>query len=147
MSIEAMISEHPQVGGHDNGTLAVAVRRAMLCSAICNSCADACIAEMKGMEGGASDGGMDMSQCIRLCLDCSDICTATMRVAMRRTGHDRQMIRTMLAACIEACERCGAECARHDHAHCRRCAQMCRECADDCRAALVELNREVHGQA
>jgi hypothetical protein len=138
MSIEAMISEHPQVGGDDNKSLGLAVRRAMLCSAICNSCADACIAEMKGASA------MDMSQCIRLCLDCSDVCHATARVAMRRTGHDRQLIRTLLAVCIEACERCGEECARHDNPHCRRCAQMCRECADDCRAALENLNREVN---
>lgn len=133
MSIEAMISEHPDVGSDYNESLGLAVRRAMLCSAICNSCADACVAEP-----------MDMSQCVRLCLDCSDVCQATSRVAMRRTGHDRQLIRTMLAACIEACERCGAECARHDHAHCRRCATMCRECAEDCRRALDDLNAEVH---
>jgi hypothetical protein len=141
MSIEAMISEHPQVGGDYNESLGLAVRHAMLCSAICNSCADACIAEMK------MGAGMDMSQCIRLCLDCSDVCNATARVAMRRTGHDRQLIRTILAACIEACELCHAECAAHDNPHCRRCAQMCRECADDCRAALAGLNEEVHAQA
>ena len=139
MSIEAMISEHPQVGADYNESLGLAVRRAMLCSAICNSCADACIAEMK------AGAGMDMSQCIRLCLDCSDVCNAAARVAMRRTGHDRQLIRTMLAACIEACERCGAECARHDNPHCRRCATMCRECADDCLRALEVLHDEVRG--
>ena len=143
MSIEAMISEHPEVGGDYNESLGLAVRRAMLCSAICNSCADACIAEMKG--GADSSGSMDMSQCIRLCLDCSDVCQTTARVAMRRTGHDRQLIRAMLAVCIEACVRCGEECAGHDNAHCRRCAQMCRECADDCRAALARLNAEVNG--
>jgi hypothetical protein len=136
MSIEAMIAEHPDVGADYNETLGMAVRRAMLCSAICNSCADACLAEP-----------MDMSQCVRLCLDCSDVCMATSRVAMRRTGHDRQLIRTMLAACIEACERCFAECSRHDNPHCRRCARMCRECADDCRAALDGLNLEVHAEA
>jgi len=134
MSIEAMISEHPDVGADYNESLGLAVRRAMLCSAICNSCADACVAEP-----------MDMSQCVRLCLDCSDVCQATSRVAMRRTGHDRQLIRTMLAACIEACERCGAECARHDNPHCRRCATMCRECADDCLRALEVLHDEVRG--
>jgi hypothetical protein len=146
MSIEAMISEHPQVGPDYDDSLGVAVRRAMLCAAICNSCADACIAEMK-LGAGGNTGGMDMSQCIRLNLDCSDVCNAAARVAMRRTGHDRQLIRTMLAACIEACERCGAECAQHDNPHCRRCAQMCRECADDCRAALAGLNAEVHSAA
>lgn len=136
MSIEAMISEHPDVNGNTNETLGVAVRKAVDCAAICNSCADACVAEP-----------MDMAQCIRLCSDCADVCTATYRVASRRTGHDRNLIRTLLATCIEACENCAAECAMHDHAHCQRCAVMCQECADACRAALEALNREVHADA
>ena len=88
-----------------------------------------------------------MNQCIRTCLDCSDVCEATYRVATRRTGSNRQLIRTQLATCIEACEICEAECARHENDHCRRCAQMCRECADDCRLALESLNEEVHETA
>ena len=73
MSIEKMISEHPDVGGDFNPALGLAVRHAMYCAAICNSCADACSAEE-----------MDMRQCIRLCMDCSDVCEATYRVASRR---------------------------------------------------------------
>ena len=87
---------------------------------------------------------MEMRRCIRLCMDCADVCTATYRLASRRTDENRQLIRTMLAACIEACETCAGECERHDHAHCRRCAVMCRECARDCRIALTNLNAEVH---
>ena len=128
MSIKEMIREHPDVAGNDNDSLGQAVKHAMYCAAICNSCADACAAEE-----------MDMRQCIRTCLDCSDVCEATYRVATRRTGENRQLIRTQLATCIEACEICEAECARHDHDHCRRCAEMCRECADDCRKALATL--------
>ena len=133
MSIEKMISEHPQVGADYNETLGQAVKHAVDCAAICNSCADACSAEE-----------MDMRRCIRLCLDCADVCTATYRVATRRTDKNRQMIRSMLAVCIEACEICAEECERHEHAHCRRCARMCRECAEDCRAALANHNDEVH---
>ena len=133
MSIIKMIQEHPDVQGDDNPALGEAVKHAMYCAAICNSCADACSAE-----------AMDMRRCIRLCMDCADICAATYRVASRRTDHNRQLIRTMLTTCREACETCEAECARHDTAHCRRCAQMCRECADDCHKALESLNEEVH---
>ena len=129
MSIEAMISEHPDVGANYNEALGRAVKHALYCSAICNSCADACLAEE-----------MDMHQCIRLCLDCSDVCQATSRIATRRTGGNVELIRPMLQTCITACELCEAECAKHDHAHCRRCAQMCRECAVDCRRALETLN-------
>ena len=136
MSIEKMILEHPQVGPGFNPVLGLAVRHAMECAAICNACADACSAEP-----------MDMRRCIRLCMDCADVCTATYRVATRRTDHNRQLIRTMLAACIEACDICRAECAKHEHAHCRRCAAMCRQCAGDCRESLIALNAEVHEAA
>ncbi|HEX2792812.1 MAG TPA: four-helix bundle copper-binding protein [Croceicoccus sp.] len=131
MSIEKMISEHPDVGADFNESLALAVRHAMYCAAICNSCADACSAEE-----------MEMKRCIRLCSDCADICTATYRVASRRTDENRSVIRAMLALCVKACETCAEECGKHDHPHCRRCAQMCRECARDCKAALEDLHDE-----
>jgi len=134
MSIEKMISEHPDVvaSGAHNEALGKAVKHAMYCAAICNSCADACLAEE-----------MDMHQCVRTCLDCSDVCEATYRVATRRTGSNVAVIRAMLEACIRTCEICEAECAKHDNDHCRRCAQMCRECAEDCRAAVGSLDAEV----
>lgn len=132
MSISKMIASHPDVvaeaGGPFNEALATAVKHAMYCAAICNSCADACAAE-----------DMDMSQCIRTCSDCSDVCTAAYRVATRRTGANREVIQAILEACIMACEICAAECEKHDHDHCRRCAEMCRECAEDCKAALEGL--------
>ena len=135
MSIEKMISEHPDVRGNFNASLALAVKHAMDCAAICNSCADACSGE-----------DMEMRRAIGLPMDCADVCTATYRIATRRTDENRQLIRTMLAACIEACETCAEECERHDHPHCRRCAVMCRECARDCRSALTILNEEVHAE-
>lgn len=131
MSIEKMISEHPAVGDGYNESLGLAVRHALYCAAVCNSCADACSGEV-----------MEMQRCIRLCSDCSDICEATYRVASRRTDENRAIIREMLALCIKACETCAEECEKHDHAHCRRCAQMCRECARDCKAAMEELQAE-----
>lgn len=125
MSLEKMISLHPDVGGSLNTDLATAARHAMLCSLFCTSCADACLAE-----------DMDMRQCVRTCSDCADVCAATARLAVRRSGQDIGMLRTQLEACIRACELCAAECERHDHEHCKLCAEMCRECAGDCRKAL-----------
>ena len=125
MSLEKMISLHPDVAGDVNDALATAARHAMLCSLFCTSCADACAAEP-----------MDMRQCIRTCLDCADVCAATARLATRRTGQNIELLRAQLETCIRACEICAAECGRHDHEHCRLCAQMCRECAEDCRKAL-----------
>jgi hypothetical protein len=138
MSIEKMIGEHPDVvaSGSYNEALGRAVKHAMYCAAICNSCADACLAEE-----------MDMSQCVRTCLDCSDVCEATYRVAARRTGSNVEVIRAMLQTCIRTCDICEAECARHDNDHCRRCSQMCRECAEDCRVALDSLEAEARQPA
>lgn len=128
MSLEKMIAAHPQV---DDVTeeLVLAARHAMLCSLFCTSCADACSAE-----------AMDMAQCVRTCMDCADVCAATSRLAVRRTGQDIGVLRTMLEACIKACETCAEECGRHDNPHCQLCATMCRECAEDCRKALPKVH-------
>lgn len=125
MSLEKMISLHPDVGGRVNEGLVKAARHAMLCSLFCASCADACLAEQ-----------MDMRQCIRICLDCADICAATSRLMVRRTAQDIQMLRTQMEACVTACQICAAECSKYDMEHCKLCETMCRECAEDCRNAL-----------
>src|SRR4051812_32911436 len=127
MSIAQIIAAHPDAHG-SNEAVALAVRHAMFCAAICTSCADADAAEE-----------MDMRQCVRTCLDCADICAATARVAIRQTGSNGPVTRAMLETCVTACETCAEECERHDHHHCRRCAEMCRECARDCRAAIESL--------
>jgi hypothetical protein len=128
MSIEKMISLHPDVAGNFNDALAKAAHHAMYCSLMCTSCADACQAEP-----------MDMRQCIRTCSDCADVCEATAKLMVRRTGQDIEMMRAQMEACIRACEICATECERHDHEHCKLCAKMCRECADDCRKALPNV--------
>lgn len=128
MSLSKMIARHPDVNGDVNEALVTAARHAMLCSLFCTSCADACVAE-----------DMDMRACIRTCLDCADVCAATARLAVRRTSQDIEMLRAQVETCIRACELCSAECARHDHEHCKLCATMCRECAQDCRKALPTI--------
>lgn len=128
MSIKEMINEHPDVAGHLNEPLAEAVKHAMYCAAICNSCADAC---------GAEEG--DRRDCIRSCMDCADVCTATYRVSSRRTGRNVIVLRNMLEVCASTCEACAEHCAMHDDAHCNRCEKMCRECAADCRKAIETL--------
>jgi len=126
MSLEKMISRHPDVGGAVNEDLVKAARHAGLCSLFCTSCADACLAEQ-----------MDMRQCIRVCLDCAEVCAAASRLMVRRTAQDIEMLRAQMEACIRACGICASECAKHDMEHCKLCETMCRESADDCRTALA----------
>jgi hypothetical protein len=124
MSLEKMISLHPDVSGALNEDLVKAARHAMLCSLFCTSCADACVAEK-----------MDMRQCIRVCLDCADVCAASSRLMVRRTAQDVDILRTQIEACIRACEICASACAKHDMEHCKLCETMCR----DCRKALATV--------
>lgn len=127
MSIHKMMELHPDVA-ELNEELATAARHAMFCGLMCTSCADACSAE-----------DMDRRQCIRSCLDCADVCDATAKLAVRRTGKNAPVLRSMVETCIRTCELCAEECARHEHEHCRLCAEMCRECAEDCRKALPSI--------
>ena len=127
MSIHKMISLHPDVD-ELNEALATAARHAMFCAVMCASCADACLAEE-----------MNMRQCIRSCLDCADVCEATAKLAVRRTGENVAVLRSMVETCIRTCELCAEECARHEHEHCRLCVEICRECTEDCRKALPTL--------
>jgi hypothetical protein len=128
MSIRKMIALHPEVAGHLNQPLGDAVHHMMYCAKMCQSCADACVAE-----------AVDMDQCIRLCSDCADICDATSNIALRQSGENDQIVREMLELCARACESCAAQCEKHNHEHCKLCAQMCRECARDCRVAAESV--------
>lgn len=84
---------------------------------------------------------------VRLNLDCADACFATARIATRRAGGNVEVIAPMLQACIEACRRCGDECAMHAETmnmeHCRICADACRRCERACREALSTLGHTV----
>lgn len=134
MYAQQMISSHPDVRGNTNDALIRAIEEMLNCAQVCTSCADACLAEEKVME---------LRQCIRLNLDCADACFATARIATRRAGGNVEVIAPMLQACIEACHRCGAECAHHgEHMnmeHCRICADACQRCEAACLEALSSL--------
>jgi hypothetical protein len=128
MSIRKMIALHPAAQGHVNQPLGDAVHHAMYCAKMCLSCADACAAEP-----------MDMKQCIRVCSDCADVCEATARLGARRTGTNDEVLKETLELCARVCDWCAIECDKHDHEHCRLCAQICRECAEDCRKAALTV--------
>ncbi len=41
--------------------------------------------------------------------------------------------RRVVPSLREACDRCAAECGKHQADHCKRCAEACRRCAEECR--------------
>ena len=91
------------------------------CIAACEFCSDACLDE---------DDVKMMVPCIRLDRDCADICRLTAAYIARNSPHAPHVMRE----CIEICQKCHDECAKHQHDHCQACAKACQECLDACRA-------------
>ena len=130
MSLQQMISTHPDVKGSTNDDLIRCLEECYACAAACTSCADACLGEAMVA---------DLRQCIRLNLDCADVCLATGKIGSRRTGSNESLIRRQLEVCAEACRLCAGECGKHAqmHEHCRICADHCRRCEQACHAAIA----------
>ncbi|MGI1806677.1 four-helix bundle copper-binding protein [Exiguobacterium sp. TDN 0502] len=89
------------------------------CIVTCNTCFDACLSE---------EHVSAMTDCIRLDRDCADICSLLVQAVVRNSSQ----VTTLAAACIEICENCARECAKHDHEHCQNCAEACLACAKHC---------------
>ncbi len=131
--VEAMLQTHPvAIGGIDRDMLVACLRACLDCAQTCTSCAYACLAE---------DMVAELRQCIRRNQDCADVCAATARVLTRRSGTNDALVRSLLAACQEACRSCAEECEQHAgmHEHCRICAEACRHCEQACAELLAEL--------
>lgn len=90
------------------------------CQAACNHCFNACLEE-KDVK--------TMAQCIKLNRDCSEICS----VVMSFVASESDFAHEVLKLCVDVCEACAAECAKHSYEYCRQCVQACGKCADSCR--------------
>ncbi|MEX1042855.1 MAG: four-helix bundle copper-binding protein [Pirellulaceae bacterium] len=99
---------------------AACIQACVECAMACEHCADSCLSEQ--------DVGM-MVECIRLDGDCSAMCW----MAAKFMSRDSEFALQFCGLCAEVCEACGAECGKHDHDHCRKCAEACRRCAQECR--------------
>lgn len=91
------------------------------CAAACDHCATACLAE---------DNVAAMENCIRTDIDCADICRLAAAAMARGSASASDICRL----CADICDRCAAECGKHDHDHCQACAKACRDCGEECRA-------------
>jgi len=98
-----------------------AIETLLNCFTECENCASACLQE---------ENVQMMVRCIQTDRDCADICKLTATLLARGSEHGKHLLRE----CIEVCEACAAECAKHDHDHCQRCAEACRRCAEACRS-------------
>jgi hypothetical protein len=89
------------------------------CAAACDHCADACLGE--------PDVKM-MADCIRLDRDYAEICWLAAALMSRGSRFAAALCRV----CADVCEACGAECEKHKHDHCQKCAAACWACAEAC---------------
>jgi len=96
------------------------IEACLKCASACQHCAASCTR--------LDDVNM-MATCIRNDMECAALCYAAAQ--LMSLGSDKAT--EVCKICAELCEKCGAECAKHDHAHCKACAEACRICADECR--------------
>jgi hypothetical protein len=126
-----MLETHSHAVNVDASTLAAAIDAMTDCAQACITDTDADLGEQNVIE---------MITCIRLCLDCADVCTTTAGVTSRPAGHDADVTKPLLQACVAICKSCGDECERHAHMpHCQVCAEACRRCEQACRELLDAL--------
>lgn len=91
-----------------------------LCAAACDNCAASCLKEEH----------IDMMRdCIRLDMQCANLC----RLAAQFMAQDSDEAKKLCLLCAEVCQKCAAECGKHQHDHCQHCAQACQRCAEECR--------------
>lgn len=95
------------------------------CASACLQCAAACLRE---------DDPKGMAECIALDMECADLC----RLAVACMARGDRRVKDVLALCVQACNECADECAKHEMAHCQTCARRCRHCADVCAGSSTQ---------
>ncbi len=130
-----MLRTYPaDLGTMDRDALARCIEECFSAAQACTACADACMSE--------SDQHLPaLRTCIGMCIDCADICDMTGRIMSRHTGHNADLARSILQACLTMCRMCAEECERHAvrHEHCQVCADACRRCEQACRQLLAAI--------
>lgn len=89
------------------------------CEIACLNCATECLKE--------EDVAM-LADCIRGDLNCADFCNFTARLLIREDARAARVVEL----CMEVCAECAEECEKHDHDHCKKCAEACRKCEQLC---------------
>jgi hypothetical protein len=130
-TLERILKTHPHAASVPVDETNNASDALLECVEACTICADACLAEAHVEK---------LRRCIRATEDCADICATTLRIIGRQTETVAEMVRQQVHACLVACQLCAEECQKHDHAHCRVCAQACRRCQEACNRLLGEIS-------
>jgi hypothetical protein len=95
------------------------------CITACKYCASSCLEE---------ENVQSITKCIKTDLDCANICSITLDLLI---GNSVNAVKA-IELCKDICADCAAECEKHDHDHCQRCADACRRCEEHCRNFLSQ---------
>lgn len=93
------------------------------CMEACNHCYTSCLNE---------EDVHHMTECIKLDRECADICSFFEQALTRNTPY----VKEWAQLCIRACNDCAEECSKHDHQHCKQCADACKRCAEECQTLI-----------
>jgi hypothetical protein len=126
-TLERMLKSHPRAESTAVDEVNTVSDALLSCIEACTICADACLSEQHIDK---------LRRCIRATSDCADICATTLRLVGRQTETVAEMVRQQVHACLMACQLCAEECEKHDHTHCRVCAEACRRCQEACNRLL-----------
>jgi hypothetical protein len=91
------------------------------CANECNHCYSECLHEKDVAH---------MILCIQFNRDCADICQFTASMLARGSAHAQHLLKE----CVDVCNACAQECAKHMNEHCKLCAEICSKCAETCNA-------------
>jgi hypothetical protein len=72
-----------------------------------------------------------LGQCLAACNICYTECLKEEDI-----NHMRECIK-IDRQCAMVCNQCAKECKKHDHPHCKECAQACKVCAAACRELVA----------
>ena len=113
------------------GAYEEAVAACDACAAACDACLSACLLEPEVTP---------LARCIALDLECAALCRLLSGFSIRGSKFAPKLAE----ACKTLCDACAEECGRHEHGHCRRCAEACRACSVAC-DRLLSLGVEAPG--
>ena len=100
------------------------VDSALDCLKAGQACNDHCIELVKS-------GDTSIAECMSTVSEMLAACTALSQLASYQSKH----LAAMAKVCIDVCEDCEKECAKHEdkHAECKACADACRDCIKACK--------------
>jgi hypothetical protein len=125
VTVKLWAADQSQTGPHHHVTAEMdkCMKECARCARECESCFKHCVSLV-------AEGKKEHLRTLRTCNDCGDMCA----MAGKLVARDGAFMNAMCEACANACDGCGAECAKYPHdEHMSRCAQACKDCAKACR--------------